>query len=657
MKEIRVNYLKLTNFKGVKYFDLPVNGEDVRVYGDNATGKTTLFDAFLWLLFDKDSQNKKDFGIKTLEQGKEKHMLDHEVECGLSVDNQPMVLRKVFREKWTQKRGSSASEFTGHETNYFIDETPLKKSEFNKRIETIVEEEIFKLLTSPSYFNEQVKWQDRRKIVLSISGEVEDDEVFQSQDDLKGLKLILKGKNLEDFKKTISSQRKKINEELDRIPIRVNELELSIPEGEADLPALKAKANELDQQIEELQGQISSIKNGKAVLTKEGELQKIEMEISNFKREFENDSKEELYRLKAKLQEEQSNLQLMTSRKNEKTRDISYNVERIERIEKSLIELRAKWSEINKQQPNHNAECACPTCGQELPEEQVKAAEEKALAQFNLRKSGELKKLQEDGGRGVAEKKRIEEENNRHQSELDELETAIAAKEKAIAKIKADFATAESSVQDVTKSPKFTELQDEAAHIRSDIGELKYKADEAAEDIQAEIAQLKVKRDAVNEEVAVYANVGPLKARIQEYMDQEEALAAEFEKLEHHLFLVDEFTRAKVKIMEDKINSKFKYARFKLFENQINGGLQEVCETTFEGVPYGSGLNNAARINVGLDIINTLSEFHGIKAPIFIDNAEAVTKLIDTDSQLISLVVSEADKKLRVENNKLEEAI
>lgn len=657
MKNVRIQRLALSNFKGVKDFTLEVEGADVQVYGDNATGKTTLFDAFLWLLFDKDSRNKKDFSIKTLENGIEKSMLDHEVECELIVDNLLMTLRKVYREKWTKKRGSADKEFGGHETDYFIDGTPLKKGEYNKRIEGIMNEEVFKLLTSPTYFNEQVKWQDRREILLKVCGDVTDEEIFKSNNDLKGLELILKGKSLEDFKKTVSARRKKINEELERIPIRVDEATKSIPSGDADLPEMKSGVDQLEAHIDELQNQISTIKNGNAVLAKEGELQQVVNEIDNYRREFESESKEKLYQLRAKLQEEQSNLQTFHSRKKEKERSISFNNENIARVENSLKELRVEWKAVNDRQPAHNTECACPTCGQELPEDQVKAAEEKALAAFNLEKSTELQKINEKGSRGAEEKKKYEAENHRLQLEISDLADPIAKKEKAIAKLNDELQAAQSAVQDVTKNPKYEELQMKAAHLRSDIAELKYKADEAVTDLHADIAELKAKRDSMNAEIARYANVPALRERIQELKDQEELLAAEYEKLEHHLFLTEEYIRAKVKILEEKINAKFKFARFKLFETQINGGLQEVCETTFDGVPYGSGLNNAARINVGLDIINTLSEFHGIQAPIFVDNAEAVTKLIDTDAQLISLIVSEPDKQLRIEKIELEEAI
>lgn len=657
MKQIKINHLKLTNFKGVKSFELEVNRQDVRVYGDNATGKTTLFDAFLWLLFDKDSQNKKEFGIKTLENGQEKHMIDHEVECGLTVDNESLTLRKVFREKWTQKRGSITKDFSGHETDYFIDGTPLKKGEFNKRIEAIVEEEIFKLLTSPSYFNDQVKWQDRRKILLSITGEVPNMEIFKSNNELQGLELILKGKTVDDFKKTVHARRKAINDELERIPVRIDEIEKSIPEGDGNLPELRKEVEKFDAEIEELQGQISAIKNGNAVLAKQGEMQKIEMEIQNLKRELESGSKEEVYRLRAKFQEEQSNLQMFQSKKRAAESLLNSNRNQIDRVEKNLAELRQRWQERNKEAFVHEVECECPTCGQELPEEKVQSAKEKALAQFNAHKSTDLSRIQEDGKRGADEKQKYLNETDRLQKEIDELSNPIAGKEKAIAKLTEELTAAENSLQDVEGSREYNDLQAEAAQIRSNISELKSKAEEAAADIQTEINDLKTQRDAVNAEIARYANVNSLKERILELKEQEELLAAEFEKLEHQLYLTDEFIRAKVRIMEERINAKFKHARFKLFETQINGGLQEVCETLYDGVPYSAGLNNAARINVGLDIINTLSEFHGIQAPIFVDNAEAVTKLIDTEAQLISLVVSETDKKLRVENMKLEEAI
>src|SRR5699024_2036177 len=97
------------------------------------------------------------------------------------------------------------------------------------------------------------------------------------------------------------------------------------------------------------------------------------------------------------------------------------------------------------------------------------------------------------------------------------------------------------------------------------------------------------------------------------------------------------YIRTKINLLESKINNRFKYAKFKLFEEQINAGIKETCEVLYKGVPYSRGLNNASRINVGLDVINTLTEHYGISVPIFVDNGESVTDLIETKSQLIKL--------------------
>ena len=120
-------------------------------------------------------------------------------------------------------------------------------------------------------------------------------------------------------------------------------------------------------------------------------------------------------------------------------------------------------------------------------------------------------------------------------------------------------------------------------------------------------------------------------------------------KLDGILFLCEEFTRYKVKFIEESINRRFSMVRFRLFREQINGGLEDCCDVTVDGVPFGEGLNTGARFNAGIDIINTLSRHYGAQVPLFVDNAESVTPLAQADTQVIRLVVSENDKELRCE--------
>ncbi|MEH7392436.1 AAA family ATPase [Bacillus sp. JJ1474] len=651
MKELRLIKLNLRNFKGVQQFTLDASGQNVKVFGDNATGKTTVFDAFIWLLFDKDSQNKKDFSLKTLDgSGKEKHMLEHEVEGIFSLDGEKIALRKVYMEKWTRKRGSATDEFSGHTTDYFIDGVPSKLKDYKSLVDSIVQEDIFKLLTSPSFFNEQIKKDERRKTLMEICGDLSDEEVIASDKSLSSLPSILAGRTIENHRKVIAARRSEINKELDKIPVRIDEIRRGLPELDGlNKDSLKAEIGKLNAEIDEMMNQISSIRNGKAISDKQKAIQEIEIELMQIKRDHDSDSKEQLYQLKARVQEEQSNISILTAKLESNKNSQRFNNEQIKKVENNLVLLRQKWQEVNSQEFTHNDQCECPACGQALPEEHVSAAREKALSQFNLGRAKKLEEINVNGKKMAEEKRVIVEQGEKLTAEFEKLNGQIVDKQELLEKFTGQLKQQENLLTDILDNPAYVSKLQEKQGIEAEIKQLLEMSEGTIQDIQLEIIQLKQSRDQLQGEVGKFVLVEQSENRIRELEMQEKELAAEFEKLEHELYLTEEFIRTKVNLLTEKINSKFKYARFKLFEQQINGGLTEVCETLYEGVPYSSGLNNAAKINVGLDIINTLSEHYGFFAPIFIDNSEAVTKLVETKAQTISLVVSEKDKKLRVE--------
>lgn len=653
MKKIKLINITLRNFKGVRDFTLQADGQNIQVFGDNATGKTTLFDAFTWLLFDKDSQNNSasNFDIKTLdENGKVLHGIDHEVEASLSVNGENVALRKIFKEKWTKKRGSITSEFTGHTTDHFIDGVPVKKKEYDQFISELIDEKVFKLLTNPSYFNEQLKWQERRKTLLKVCGDITDEEVITSNGKLAKLPAILQGQTIEKHRQKITSKQKEINQELERIPVRIDEINRSLPDlRDVDKEAFEAEINQVNSQIDKKQDLISNIRNGNAIAEKKKAIQEIEMELLKIKQQHESGSKDEIYSLKARIQEEESNISILNAKLENVKNSKQYNDDNFNRIEEQLTQLRQEWHKIDNKEFIHNDQCECPTCGQSLPEEQVNEAREKALAQFNLDKSKQLEEITAKGKQGAERKQDLLEHNESLSKEYEKLKVQIAKKYKLLEKLKGQLSQLESMVLDITENDQYVEKLKEKQNIQKELQDLKTAADQSIQDIQLEIVELKSKRDHLQTEIAKFSSLRQLEARIEELQAQERQLATKYEELKQQLYLTEEFIRTKVNLLEEKINSKFKYARFKLFEQQINGGLTEVCKTTFNGVPYESGLNNAAKINIGLDIINTLSDHYGFIAPIFIDNAEAVTQLIDTDAQVVSLIVSEKDKQLRVQ--------
>jgi predicted nuclease with TOPRIM domain len=641
--------LELINFKGVKSFVLETNNGNTKVYGDNATGKTTLFDAFIWLLFDKDSQNKKEFSLKTLEDGKEVHYLDHEVNGSFWIDGKRVTLRKVYSEKWTKKRGSATSEFGGHTTEYYIDDIPSKKKEYVDFIDSITKEEVFKLLTSPSYFNEQVKKLDRRKTLVEVAGDLTEEEIISSNPALENVPAILQGKTVEEHKAKIAVKQKKINDELKIIPVRIGEVQRGLPDlNGLNKLQLENDVELINQNIDEKMTLINSIRNGKSVTDKQMKIQEIDMQLIDIQRNHDMNSKDSLYKLKARLQEEQSNVSIIQSKIDSLRISKKYNDDSINKLTQEVLSLRGHWNEINDQLFEHNDKCECPTCGQALPQEQVDEARNKALASFNLNKAT---KLEEITAKGQQLNKRIEglaKENEALEIQYQKLNSQIEEKQATIGNLQEQINLNENSLTDILDNPEYVAKLKEKQAIQQEMKDIQEMAEENIQSIQVEIVELKAKREAVQADIGKFASVIQSQKRIDELMEQEKELATEYERLEEELYLTEEYIKTKINLLEEKINGRFKYARFNLFKTNINGGLEEICETTFNGVPYSSGLNNAAKINVGLDIINTLSEHYGFSAPIFIDNSEAVTKLIETEAQTISLVVSETDKALRV---------
>jgi len=659
--------LVLRNFKGIKDFSIDTQGGNVSIMGDNGTGKTTLADAMSYLLFDKDSLNRKDFGIKTLDaEGNEIHNLDHEVSGTFDIQGRVTTLKKVYVEKWTKQRNSANKEFDGHTTNYWIDGVPKPKKDYDKFISGIVDEKVFKLLTSPSYFNEQLHWQERRETLLAICGDISDEDVINSQvtignkDMLSLLNVLNAGRTLDDHRKVITARRAEINKELDRIPVRIDEATRSLPDITEIAPkeVIQTEITSLKAQQQDTQQAIVRIENGGEIAEKQRQMREVEGRLLDVQNKHRAETSDKVFAKKNKLQDLKLNLGNVGSNIERQQRNIDSNLAEIKRCEASVETMRSKWFEANSEEFTFEQSCTCPTCKQALPEEQVQAARQRALEEFNLDKSKRREAINADG-KGYKEKAaRLQAENEDSQKQIDKLTTEKATAEQAITALQAEL-DGMNDMPDISTNHEYTKaLQDKSA-IQAQIEELNTQKQSVVQQLQGEVNMLGQEIGARDSKLAVIEQHEKGQKRIEELAAEQKTLGAEFEKLEGELCLTEQFIRTKVNMLESRINSKFKYARFKLFDVQINGGVNECCETTYNGVPYSGGLNNAARINAGLDIINTLSEHYGFVAPIFVDNREAVTQLIETKAQVISLVVSKSDKALRVEyeGNVLREAV
>lgn len=633
---MKLTKLELLNFKGLKSFSINING-DVVIRGDNATGKTTVFDSVCWLLFGKDSLDRADFEIKTLDGGEPIHKANHEVTGTFTLDEGGTVeLKRVYREKYSSPRGGEVT-LTGHTTDYFVDGVPKKEKEYKEIVSSLIDESIFKLITNPLYFNETYSWQNRRKLLLEMCGDIDDISVINSRDDLRRLAELLEGRTVDDHRKVVAAKKTAINKELDMIPVRIDEAMRNKPEIVSDKAKLIRDIETLSAGIGEIEKQKAIIQNGFSSTEKESKIRDINRQLEGQSSKVLSDYHKQKQRLRDEYEASLTKLKMVeVDRDRCADRRDELNKE-IERESKRIATLQSEFDTFNAQQFNKES---CPTCGQALPDDKQAVLE----AEFNTNKS---KKLEEWKGlieSAVKLKGNYEEQQEIMVSKIDSLTTEASQYNDAYnVKFKEYEAYSEPNLEE---DPIYADLKAQLFLLEID-DEPGTEGEELAK-LDEELSSMKSKKAGLETELNKFKLIDDINHRILELENQQQKLVAEKNALDEASFLMDEFIKAKVNMLEENINSRFKLARFKMFNVMLNGNVEECCETTYKGVPYRS-MNNAARINVGLDIINALTSYYKVNAQVFIDNAEAVTEFVPVNSQTIKLIVDESKPQLTVE--------
>lgn len=642
--QIKISNLKLKNFKGIKNLEINFEGKNANIYGKNATGKTTVFDAFKWLFFDKDSSDRKDFNIKTLdENNKPIHFLEHEVEAILLIDGVDMTFKKMLKEKWVTKRGETQQEFSGHETSYWIDEVPVKKKDYEEKINSLVPESLFKLITDPLYFNKQLKWQERREILTNISGnQITDEEILNANEEFKTLQQNLNGRSIEDYNKVVTSKIKDLNKEKEKIPIRIDELTNTlITEHDINYEELEKEKANCKVEIQKIDAEMTDIQTrAKENMKKADQLAAAKNELNTLKLKLETEHSKQQSEATIKLESEKA---ILESRKRNLAAELEERKQKVENAESSKQELYKKWDELlnTKLEFDPNS-FICPTCKREYPAEKKEELKGAFINNFNEHKEIEKQRINKEG---QALNSVIEENRNK----IEEIQETIQKTEKELLDINTKLeenAKEQSNIGpfDVTKLPQYQEKIKQVEELQTAISKI---VQSDTTEISNKKAKLVDQINEIDKKLNERDTQEKTKARIEELEAEEESISQKVQELEAQQYQIEEFTKTKVELLENAINSNFEIVRFRLFDTQINGGLVECCDTLVNGVPY-ADVNNAHKILAGLDIIKTLSRFYNTSAPIFIDNRESINSLHTISAQIISLIVT-TDSQLRIE--------
>ncbi len=638
MKKVKILSMRLENFKCHTHLQLDFMGKSASLYGNNAVGKTTVYDALTWLLFGKDSKGngEKSIDIKPLDHNG--NVKDHEaitsVEAVLQVDDQTMSIKRTLREIWSSKRGSQELTYDGNTSDYFVDGVPCKKFEYDRRIAEVVGEEIFRVLTSITYFSSEMDWKSRRKLLFEISGAMSEKSIMQTEERFLPLVEACGNLSCDELKKKVSAERKGYLSVRDENPAKISALqEVERELAGLDFASAREETAALEAKKESVLAQIAALQNESAVTEQEKELLAVRMQIAELEREnhaFMAEQKAGLPNLNA-LEAQKRALEAELAAN---LREIAEKQNAISGAERSVEDARRRWINVQGEVFEGGK---CPTCGQDLPMEQLAAANER----FEVWKKDRLEEIERTAN---SEKAMI----LRLQERAEHLIKRNADIEKEIAEIGKTM----QAVPQIVPMEGFAERKKALCEQEEEIARqiLKIKGDSRAVEGQLRTSLQEINAAIASKQIVIGKEdtLHSVREKIARLREESAAASAQMEKLDKLLWLIEDFTRYKMSFVEDTINSLFRIARFRLFREQANGGVEERCDVVFDGIPYAS-LNSGAKINVGIDIINTLSNYYGVQVPLFIDNAESVTRLEYSDTQVIRLVVSEQDTELRCE--------
>ena len=649
MKKVVLQSLTLHNFRGEKDRTTNFNEVETTISGDNGLGKSRHFDAFVWLLFGKDTQDRKDFNIKTLVKGISLSKVDCEVIGVLNVDSETITLRRVYKEKWVKPRGQAQERFDGHEHSLFWNDVPLKVGEYQSRINSIINDDVFKMITNPMFFA-GMDWKKQREQLFQLAGTITDHEIVAQKPEYKELLDKLTGKSFEDFKREISARKRKLKEELEQIQPRIDQTQKLMPES-TDFAALEAEIKKLEKEIKDIDDAIAdkstaTKQQSEARQKKQNEINELKQKQQQVVFDAKTNAKEVAFEANALRRNLQDNIKtveneisLLERAVRNSENELNNTKDHLSGKETAIEAKRQEWHAENATE--YKGDDTCQTCGQILPEE-TRANARQLFADAKEKKLAEITQNGKDMGAELEQMRRdITNTENSLKTSKNELKT----KQNELATLQGqleEMPATEAQEIVANELPEWITLENKIKKIEASIEPTEQSIDTTG--LQTQKKELSDKRDVAKTEFGKRDLITKYQGEIQDLEKKGKDLAQQIADVEREEYTIQNFTKARIDECERRINGLFSHVTFKLFEYTIDGNEVETCIPLVNGIPFGVA-NSAGQVNAGLDIINALVQFYGVSAPIFIDGRESVNRLIQTESQIINLVVT-TDKEL-----------
>lgn len=672
--KVEVKKISLVNYKKFpsKSVDLFPRTE---ISGRNREGKSTLQDAYLDVLTGKMANGTEPTSIRRKENGVEVPKVDVVRELTLAIDGKEKVIRKITKQKWRKPRGQSEEVFDGNETSYEIDGFPAKSKDYTEFIQSIAEPSTLLMCSNPKPFLDtlQKSTAESRKVLEKMSG-FDIAQFMEENPQYAHVEEITKGHSVEDtlkkLRKELNAQKKKVDAKNTEIAYETNRT----VEAE-DTSSLESKKQELNAELsklEEQEGILEDSAKGYDSLSyeirglkssRDGLVSKAN-EWLRARQKFISDTVSEL---RLKKSEKESSIRIIGMELDNHIREAQQAKADLDRARQDYPRIKEmEWddSELKaiEAETFNDSDTICPTCGQELPDEQIAelraSFEEKKKARieaqlkvkesFESEKQEKLKYVCDLGNTYAAKLKKTNEEINKLQSEISAAQDEVAELTKQIEEEQSKFTELPESV-DMTNDEEYLSVTARIADLKEKLKsfddvpgkkqELRMQISNVMKQISNVDADIKIAQAAVTEK----------EKRVAELNEELKNLGQVQADIEKNIDTVLNFSIQKNKALAEKINPYFKHFQFSFLDYTIDGNPVETCKMICNGVNYFYGLNYSDKILCDIDLLRGLQALNDLNLPIFVDNSESVnaTRLPRVEQQMIVLRVTDDDLRVK----------
>ena len=669
MKKIEVREIRLTDFKGQPEKKIEFGHRTV-VSGKNGCGKTTLADAFMWVFCDKDYSLKSNPNIRP-DDGRE---CLPRVDIDLVIDGKPVSVAK-FQKRTESKPKDGKPGKIALSNKYEINGVPKAERDFKADLkERGFDFDNFLMLSHMEIFTD-LKDADARKILFSMSDGAgkSDLEIAKTVSDCAELVPLLEAYKADEIKAMNSATLKKAEEQLKAIPNQIIGMEHS--KVDADVAELELQKNALQEQISDLEKQIAQVGNEKA-----GE---IKAELAGLRTkllEIDSKAKADLLEQKSSVCNKVSTLELdrniKTSELNRKTSDLeSLRAQKKELLEK-LQNARTQYPKIKdtewdsstlesiESETFKDTDAICPTCGQNLPSEQIEQLKSrfeqkkqerinqqlKAKEEWEQDKKRKLDEVIQVGNKASADMKEAHKQEETLTSEISKLTDELE-------QIKTSLEAENKNLEAIPKEPDFSgnaEYQKILVSIKEKKQELNSLDDgeEAKKQISEQLSGKKQELAAVNQKIGEANNNIRIDEQIEQLQESQKQYAQNKADAQMILDELKSLSMAKNTALEDAVNQYFDGVKVKLFDTQKNGEVVDACIWYVQDKDGNwkkliGNANTALMMKGKIAIMDGLQKFYGVSYPIFVDCAAELDNSslagIKADAQLIFLKVAEGN--------------